>query len=348
MNKMSNKVKKVSKGNGKRKAAVIALCALVLLLASIVSAGFIYINSKLDLIHYDNNEEWVAASDSDYEGDTEFEAIGEDAEVNISEDEVYKDDNVMNILLLGTDERGKKFTNKARSDAILVLSLNKKTNEIHLVSLERGMAVKMPNGKVDYLTHAFRYGGPQWVIECVRTHLKLDVEKYIRVNFHVFEELIDAVGGVDIKLTSVEAAALNQEVHTNTAELSRRVHAGNNHLNGFEALQYCRLRYTDSDFVRIQRQRKTIAAIQKQCRDLSVSEINSAADAVLPMVQTNLEKSEILSLMTSIPQFLDSDIADMTIPAEGTFKNLAKVDYEANTAILREFLYGISGDDQAA
>lgn len=342
---MKNNVNTVNKKG--RKKVVIALCAVGLLLISVFAAAAIYIDSKLDLINYEYlDDEWIAASDSDFtDSSDEFGKIDANAEVLLPDEAIYKDKNVFNILLLGTDERSKKFSTNARSDAMLILSINKKNDTIKLVSLERGMSVKMPNGKVDFLTHSFRYGGPKWVLECVRSHFKLDVDKYVRVNFKVFEDLINAVGGVDINLTSLEAKALNQEVDTNTEKLSRWIYAGENHLNGYEALQYCRLRYIDDDFARIKRQRKTIAAIKEQCKDLSLGELNDAADAVLPMVQTNLDKSQIISLMASIPQLLDSEMDDMTIPAEGTFKNLATVDFKANTLILREFLYGVTEEE---
>ena len=324
-----------------KKIAFLVLLSFVLLLVSIASVAIGYINSKLNLIDYATLEDdWVYVSDSDVLSDTDsFEAIEEDVEIVLPENDIFKDKNVVNILFFGTDERSDKFSNSARSDSMMLISINKNTDKIKLVSLERGMAVKMPNGKVDYLTHAFHYGGPKWVISCVQSHFNVDVEKYIRVNFNVFEKLIDSIGGVDIELTEIEAQAMNHEIPTNTFKLSRRVNPGMNHMNGFEALQYCRLRWTDNDWVRIKRQRTTIAAIQKQCRNLSITELDGAVNAVLPMVQTNLEKDEILSLIAYIPKLLNSSIEDMTIPAEGTFSNLSHIDFNKNSQILHEFFY---------
>jgi len=320
-----------------------ALIACVLIISSVAALAIAYVHSKLDMIDYTSaDDEWIVVSDSvvsdaDFE---EYDPVAENAEVILPEGEIYKDKDVLNILLLGTDERKKTFSTNARSDAMLVISLNKKNYSVKLVSLERGMAVTMPNGNIDLLTHSFRYGGPNWVLSCVQSHFNLDIDKYVRVNFKVFEGIVNAVGGVDIELTKTEAAALNRDINTNTYELSRRVSVGMNHLNGYEALQYCRLRYIDSDWVRIERQRKTIAAIQKECRDLSLGQLDDLADAVLPMIQTNLEKSEILSLMSSAPKFLNAEIKDMTIPAKGTYTSLSRVDFQENSRILHEFFYG--------
>lgn len=311
----------------------IVLIACLLLVMSIAAIGWSYIDSKLSLIDY------VDLGGDD--GDTEGFSYDESA---LPEEGIHTDRNVKNILLLGTDERSEDLSEAARSDAMLILSLNKKTDAIRLISLERGMSVKLPDGRNDLLTHAFRYGGPKWVLDCVKVHFRLDIDSYVRVNFDIFEKLVDAVGGVDIELTDREASAMNGEINTNTLPLSRRVKAGMNHLDGFEALQYCRLRFIDSDWVRVERQRNTIKAIKDRCADMSLTELDDAVDKVLPLVQTNLKKGEIVSLMMSLPQFLDSEIEDMTIPAEGTFSSLGSVDFEANSRILREYIYGISGE----
>jgi len=334
-----------SKPSRKRsvKIATVIFNVSILLLIGTVVYGLIYVNSKLDLINYVSPDEaWPPVSAGDIE-DLEDDSLkaDPDAVVILPEEDLFSDSNVLNILLMGTDERVSNLSIYARSDSMLLLSLNRKTYDIKLVSLERGMNVRMPDGEIDVLTNVFRYGGPDWVISCVQSHFNLDVEKYIRVNFSVFQKIVDAVGGVDIELTRIEADALNHvpDVETNTFPLSYRVRPGMNHLDGFGALQYCRLRYTDSDWVRIVRQRKTIAAIKDQCQDLSLSEINELADTVLPMVSTNLSKDEVVSLLLSFPQFVKSDIEDMTIPAEGTFTYLSRVDFEANSKILRDFLY---------
>lgn len=335
----------VNRSSGRRgmTGAGKVLLVLLLMFVSLFALMAIYVNDKLNLINYINKDEiwsYTSSADMDDFDDPGIEAADPNAEIDLPETDIFKDKDVMNILLLGTDERVDNLSEYARSDAMLILSLNRKTNSVKLVSLERGMNIIMPNGEIDVLTNAFRYGGPDWIIACVQSHLKVDVDKYIRVNFDVFEKIVDAVGGVDIELSRIEAAALNLEVHTNTLALDERVHEGMNHLDGFATLQYCRLRYTDSDWVRIVRQRKTIAAIKDQCKDLSIGELNELADQVLPMVQTNLSKTEILRLMLKLPQFLKSDIEDMTIPAEGTFERLSNVDFEANSRILQEFFYG--------
>ena len=153
----------------------------------------------------------------------------------LPEENIYSDSKVFNILLIGTDERTEEFDPYARADSIMVLSLNKQTHDVKLISLERGMTVSMPGNRHDLLTHTFHYGGEKLVMETVRTHFNLDTERYIRVNFTVFEKLINYLGGVDVNLSAKEAEYLNK---TFSFELTE----GKNHLDGYIALQYSRLR----------------------------------------------------------------------------------------------------------
>lgn len=244
-------------------------------------------------------------------------------------------------MLLGTDERTKEFNTNARADSILLLSLNKKEKTVKLVSLERATGVPIPGRNDDLLTHTFRYGGAELTLKTVQDCFKVDVEKYIRVNFYTFEQLIDSVGGVDVALEKKEADALNQLTGAGLTE-------GENHLTGAVALQYCRLRSIDSDWQRVERQRTTLQAAARKAKTLNLVELSGALDDILPLVKTNLTKGEITSLLLSAPGYLGKDFEQMTIPVKGSYwykvgvdgREMNGIDFPKNIKILREFLYG--------
>ncbi|MBO5346807.1 MAG: LCP family protein [Lachnospiraceae bacterium] len=274
-----------------------------------------------------------------------------ETEVILAEGDVYSDDDIFNILLLGTDERTANFSTNARADSIMILSLNKKANTMKLVSLQRGMGFPILEGtyqgQYEWITHLFRYGGADLMLRSIREVLHVDVEHYVRVNFHTFEQLIDSVGGVDVELTATEVSGLNGEVRTN-ARTRVKVTEGVNHLDGYDALQYSRLRYTDSDWKRIQRQRNVIQSVVTNAKGMNLLEINSMLDTVLPLVQTNLTSTDILGLVGYAPAVLGMEMEQMTIPASGTYgsmtglggRTLYAVDFQTNSELLHEFLYG--------
>ena len=311
-----------------------AVFGLLIAIAVTVTVVFMHYYRLMDI--EDNNEMYI--KDNVTFSDAEISEIP-DGNVDLADGDVFKNKDVFNILLIGTDERSQDFSDNARADSIMILSINNKTKAIKLVSLERGMLVKIPGQRDDILTHTFRYGWQNLLMETVRTHFKVDVDKYIRVNLEMFQKLVDEVGGVDIVLTKREAYGLNKSKNGNTWELDRKVHEGINHFNGYEALQYSRLRWIDSDFQRIERQRKVIIAIKESLTDLSVSDLKDLSADCLPYIQTNLSAMEFAGLLVKLPGFYHKDIEQMTIPKKGTYKSLGHVDFTENTIALKKFLY---------
>lgn len=347
--------------NRKKPIGIIIAISIVLLLTIVTLLGWAYYNSKLDLIQYDDGSKEIDTSTSYAIDNDELEIddlpdAPEDVDasggIKILEGDIYHDDNVVNILLLGTDERTNEFNENARADAIMVMSLNTKEHTIKLISIERGIGVPVPGRNDDWITHTFRYGGAALTMQTVRDCFKLDVERYVRVNFNVVSKAIDKIGGVDIELTQAEAEHLNsaKKNYYESGSDIQTVHAGTNHLNGDTAMAYARIRKIDSDWKRIERQRTVIQAAINQVENSDIFTLNALADAILPMVQTNLTKAEITRLMLEVPAFLSegSKMEQMTIPTSGTCWNsvgvdgrkMIGVDFEANAQILREFFYG--------
>lgn len=334
---------------------VVAFILAVILL--VLAAGAIYYNSKLSLINYDDGSREIDTSTSYAVDNNELDLgdlpdapEGEDGTIEILDGDIYSDSNVINILLLGTDERTDEFSENARADAIMVLSLNTKEHTMKLVSIERGIGVPVPGRNDDWITHTFRYGGAALTMQTVRDCFKLDVDRYVRVNFYAFEKAIDTIGGIDIDITQEEADGLNGKVYTN-ATTEQEVAAGTNHLNGHDALAYSRIRFIDSDWQRIERQRKVIQAAIDQVKNSDIATLNKLANEILPMIQTNLTKGEITSLLLEMPAFISAgaEMEQMTIPTYETCWNsvgvdgrkMIGVDFEANAQILKEFFYGV-------
>lgn len=265
--------------------------------------------------------------------DAELAEVPE-GEVVLPDGETYSEQGVTNILLIGTDERTDYFNYKSRADSMMILSLNENTNEVKLTSLERGMLVQIPGRKPDILTHTFRYGGAELLIQTVETHFKIKIDNYVRINFYMFQQLIDEIDGVDVVISQREADAMNA-LHKYLP-----VSEGMNHMDGKTALGFSRLRRIDSDWQRIERQRKVIAAIKTKMKGKSPFELSNVAENCLPYVQTDLSSGEFASLLLKMPDLVSGDFEDMTIPAKETYHGLGNVDFSTNSKILRKFIYG--------
>lgn len=287
--------------------------------------------------------------DADEEDVAEMEDATQDLEkmdsVEATQDTI-KDDKVINILLLGTDERSKgAYSDAARSDVCMLLSINNSGDHpvISLVSFERGMGVPILSGRYegqwDWLTHTFRYGGATLITREIRECFKLDVDHYVRINFKMFEEAIEALGGVEVQISSAEAGYLQSA--------GFNIGTGKQKLNGEEALCYARIRKIDSDWVRITRQREIVQACMEKVGKMPLDKMLKMVDTLLPMVKTNLPEDKIGELILLLPQLKDAEFQQMTIPAKGTYgvkkgmgnRSMYSADFDKNAQILQEFLY---------
>ena len=342
----------------------------------------LYINGKLDLIQYsDGSVDSVGSIGADEDQDLDATGLEENTgEMVMPQGSPFQDSNVLNILLISTDERTDAvndwdafthlgeldgtedttmFSDDARADSLILVSLNIQEDTIKLVSIERATGVPILldgyEGEYDWITHTFRYGGAKLTMDTVETCFNVAVDHYVRINFNSFVQIVDAVGGVDIDLTEEEAAALNWEVPSNSMLIGVEVTPGVNHMDGYTALQYARLRAIDNDWNRIQRQRTVIQAVLDQIKDATPVELDNLLNQVLPLVQTNFTRSEITALLVQLPGFLGVTADQMSLPAEGTYgvrtgmddRQMYDPDWTENVAILHDFLYGEDSDSDA-
>ena len=352
------------------RAAVVALGIAVLLAVT----AFLYVNGKLDLLHY-NDGSVSEMGEIGAEEDQDLDGTGlthTEADMAVPEGSPFADEDVLNILLVGTDERTEavndadafthlnqldgtedttEFSDDARADSMILVSMDIKDQIIRLVSIERGTGVPILldgyEDQYDWITHTFRYGGPKLTMKTVEECFNIEVDHFVRVNFNSFVQIVNAVGGVDIDITEMEAKALNWEVPSNSMLIVNHVDPGLNHFDGYTALQYARLRKIDNDWKRVERQRTVIKAVLDQVKNASVMELDNLLNTLLPLIQTNFTKTEIAALLVQLPGFLGCDVQQMSLPLQGTYgvrtgmdnRLMYDPDWVVNIKALQDFLY---------
>ena len=267
--------------------------------------------------------------------------------------ESMKEDGVTNILLIGNDSR--EQGTDGRSDAMILLSISNETKTIHLTSLLRDMYVDIPGRDGNRLNAAYSYGGPKLLLETLEENFDIEINRYVQVNFQAFANLVDAVGGVELEVTKEEVQYINAYlVEYNLLEgkpegtdyLDTSL-SGTIHLNGPQALAYCRNRYLGTDFGRTERQRKVLSAVIKNAPQALLRNPIDMMNELLPMLTTNLTKTEIMGLFLQAANVLTYDIVQGSIPLEGTYSNASirgmsvlKVDFEKNKDYIQTNIYG--------
>ena len=268
---------------------------------------------------------------------------------------------VVNVLLLGVDVDGSGTT---RSDSMIIASVGNGT--LKLTSLMRDTEVSIPGWKTAKLNAAYAHGGPELAMKTINEAYGLNITRYAIVNYASFADIVDAAGGVTLKITADEAEQINKNMRW---QLWREYKAGRItkaegvrfleqynlekkdygqiRLNGQQALGYSRIRKLDSDYARTSRQRKVLSALMSRAKSLIVNPIGLIGFLTesLKSIETNMTVPEMMSL--GIKGVLSGGVEQMRLPVQGTFKEgnvngewrQHSVDFAANRRAFIEFVY---------
>ena len=264
-----------------------------------------------------------------------------------------QEEGVVNILLIGNDSRSNG--EDGRSDAMILLSVSKKTEKIYMTSLLRDMYVEIPGYKGNRLNAAYAYGGAELLMDTIEHNFDITVNRYVLVNFEAFANVVDAVGGIELELSSQEVEYVNAylweyNVLTNRPEGTDYMDtsvSGLVHLNGAQALSYTRNRYLGTDFGRTERQRKVLAQIIQKLPKAMVTNPKELINGLTTNLTTNLTQQECVQLCFWAAGALSYDMEQNSIPLEGTYTNatirdmsVLEVDFETNKEFIRKNIYG--------
>ena len=264
-----------------------------------------------------------------------------------------KEEGVINILLIGNDSRD--AGEDGRSDAMILLSISSETKTISMLSLLRDMYVEIPGYKDNRLNAAYSYGGAELLMETLEHNFDIQVHRYVQVNFQAFAGLVDAVGGVDLELSNEEVQYVNGYLTEYNAIEGRPEGTdyldsgayGLLHLNGPQALAYCRIRYIGSDFARTQRQRDVLMAVIKKAPQALLTNSGELIDGLLPNLTTNLTEAECRALSLQVFNLARYELAQTRIPIDGSYQNakidgksVIEVDFAKNIEFIHRVLYG--------
>lgn len=225
----------------------------------------------------------------------------------------------VSILLMGTDtgEFGRSY--KGRTDTLMVVTLNPKTNTTTIVSLPRDMKVDLPNYpqySPSKINAAYTYGGVKETINTVQKEFNIPIDYYLLVNMNGLEKAINKVGGVDV------VSPLTFDYQGFSFKKGKKYH-----MNGKKALEFSRMRYDDpnGDYGRQQRQRLIIAALLKKSVSyktiLNKSFLNSLSDSS----QTDLSMNDMITLARKYSDARDHIVQDH---AEGDSDNEGGVSFQ--------------------
>lgn len=199
------------------------------------------------------------------------------------------------ILSVDNDSNGGEYGEGSRSDSVITVAINHDTKKIKVASLLRDCYVKIEGHGFHKLNHANYYGGPKLALSTIKDNFDLDIKEYLQVNFESLVELVDSIGGIEMKITRVEAKAL---------KIPRLSKAGKYVLTGEEALAYSRLRkLAGEDRARSERQRNVIFAIFEKTKTMSNDESVALVEEMMDKIDTSYRENEVVELLYSLSRY---------------------------------------------
>jgi len=229
----------------------------------------------------------------------------------VADERLWYNENVVNILLVGYDY-GSEGLKWGRSDSMMILSVNKAARKLTLVSLSRAAYAAIPGRGRARLNNAHAWDGPQLLVDTVELNYKVKIDHYISAGFSSFIQIIDALGGVDIRLTSAEVGYLDTLMKKNGTDPSRG--AGTYRLNGELALAYARTRAIDTDRARTGRQRKVLTEIAEKARSMSTSQALGFLGRFYPLVLTDFTQAGLAAQAAQALEWADYPLEEAIIP----------------------------------
>ena len=270
----------------------------------------------------------------------------------------------LNVLLLGTDER--TLSDSARTDAMMICSINRNTGEVKLTSIMRDLAVELKDiGKFSgtYGINAANYfGGPKLAIRTVNELFDMNIQNYVMVNFFGFQKIAQALGGVDVDVSEREKDLINERIveqykfavlaGVDESDLTNQfleTYGPNTHLDGRQALAYARLRKLDGgDYMRVQRQQIVLDKLTQKVKTLNPLQITQLGAEMIGQVKTNMELNDIIQIAITVASNGLPSLKTFRLPVANTYKEerrekggskLWDCDFAANAIKLYDFIY---------
>jgi len=233
---------------------------------------------------------------------------------------------ITNIALFGIDARPGE--ENARSDSIMILTIDNTRGKIKLTSIMRDSLVRI-DGERDKINHAYMYG-PKQAIRTLNETFDLDITEYATVNFNQMCDIIDIVGGVNLTVYDYEIKETNRFIREYCVE-QRGIpnyedyyitKEGYQWLNGVQALSYARIRKTGTgdDWQRVNRQATVLKCLFEQVKGLSIGKLADLAGELLPNVKTSLKITELTPLMTKMLRHGTPEVEHFRLPVDGCWE----------------------------
>jgi len=230
---------------------------------------------------------WPGYQKFDRAVDKSNRRVDKKARAQLAADDGWIWRNGTTVLLLGLDEAAWP----AHSDTIMLMRFNPKTHTINQLSIPRDTRVEIPGRGVDKINAAMFWGGTSLAVRTVKEYTGIPINHVMVVSFAGFPRLVNAVGGVDMRVPKTITTTAGSNARAVVFE------KGMHHFDGKYAMLYVRIRYADDDFHRAARQQAFVQALQKKiAKPSNITRLPEIGRRFMSGVDTDLTTNQIIEL----------------------------------------------------
>lgn len=232
---------------------------------------------------------------------------------------------VTNIILAGNDVQ---WPQGGRTDALIIVSIDRETKKAALISLPRDLYVYIPGWTMNRINLALPHGhgvdypggGGGLLADTIEYNFGLHIDHYVRIGFGVFKEFIDTLDGVEVVVNcSLTDWRLKEPDLEPTVEENWERYTlvpGLHQMDGDLALWYARSRQSTNDFDRGRRQQQLVQAMLVKGVSLDlVDDVPELWDTYRENIETDLRLPEIIALAALGPAVNDNGVQHLLLPA---------------------------------
>lgn len=338
---VEKKRKKMSTGKKVVNTVIIVFCVLFIAMGGLMVWGHSALNSMYKpLTSGDINDSNILPSGLTQD---QVNQILPGAGDNLTND-LFSDQDVYNILLVGSDDDG-------NSDTMMLISIDNKHQKLKMTSFMRDTVVDIPGKSGIYrfkLNSSFNAGGVPLVIETIERNFGINIDKYAEVNFECFRKVIDILGGVEVTLTDSEVNFINERWHDGNPLTGG---AGTYKLDSGKALVHARNRSSGMwDYGRTARQRDVIRATIEGFKTTDVVSMLKIAASMMPYVDTDMNPQELSQLIYKAQTYMHYEMEEFRLPTNNNLEEKTVNEFGGAVLIipdinqarsdLKEFIYG--------
>ena len=245
----------------------------------------------------------------------------------------------MNVLFLGCDsdwDPKKPVALKnalTRSDAILIAHIDFDAKTINALSIPRDTAVHIPERGYNKINAAHALGGPELTEDTIKSVFGIDVDYYMRLNFDGFMKVVDALGGVDINVQK------KLDYDDNWGNLHVHLKPGPQHMNGYHAMGYVRIRHSDDDIQRTMRQQDFMEALRSRIKSpANLLRLPNALNAITDSIKSDMTQEQMITVANFARVLPKEKIQVATLPVtEGP--SYVYIKRKEDAVIIRKLFY---------